>query len=348
MNTSTILVMFAGALAVSTLSGCASPKDSATFVTKTSFSLVDVDTTPASVSIAYDRIEGYVGPRFDDGSVYPVAGALETRGKGFSREIRQVYATGDAARIVTMKTPASNESRTTPATLQPGPGGAAPRSSDNSVSAPKATESDNKVMFFATGTTVGVKIGFTEGTVVPTSFTLGYKRKEVSVIPVDKIRQPSVLATFDNTAGVDAPPTSGNSALNFDVEQFFATGVAAVNLAGNDAIRARFQDSAVKAVGEVEKYRGEEARQGRLALDTLNCFARIADDRLDRVWNNAEDLGVFGDLGTVDRLRRDPTRKQQRERYIGDLGLLNPNSGTHSVALGFHKKAVCDLGKSSP
>ena len=54
----------------------------AVFVTKTSFSILDVDATPASVSIAHDRVEGYFGPRFDNGHVYPVTGYFKGQGSG--------------------------------------------------------------------------------------------------------------------------------------------------------------------------------------------------------------------------------------------------------------------------
>lgn len=307
------------------LAGCATPKETAIFVTKTSFSLVDVDTVPASVSIAYDRVEGYVGPRFDDGTIFPVAAVLETRGEGLNREIRQIYATGKAARIVTTQGSWVDDREPTV------PGG-----------------QENKVLLFGTGTAIGVKVGFADGTLLPTSFTLGYKRKEASVIPVDKLRQPSVLATFDNGTGVNAADAGSKPVLEFGVEQFFATGRAADNLALNGTIRAHFRDKAEKAMGEVEKYRNEEALQGRLALDTLNCFSKLGDDKLDQVWNNAEALGVFGELGTVGRIRAERSHPQrQRQIYVGDLGLLDAASTSYTVLLKLHKKAVCDLGKSN-
>ncbi len=305
--------------AAAALGGCISPRDNAVFVTKTSVSVVDADTAPAGVSIAYDRVEGYVGPRFDDGNVFPVASALETRGSGFGRTIRQVYATGNAARIVTGAAPV----QTVP---------------------PAEPPVDSKVMLFATGTTAGLRVGFADGTLVPSSFTLGYKRKEASVIPVDKFRHPSVLASFDNASSADVT-TPGSAGVGFGVEQFFATGDAAVALAGNSQIRALFQDKATRAIGNVEIYRIEQAKQRQLALDALGCLTRIGDEQLDRIWNNAEDLGVFGDLGSVAAIRREPTRRQQRDRYLGELSLLDANSASTTDALAMHKKVVCDFNK---
>ena len=339
------LLLIASALV---LFGCASPQETATFVTKTSFSLVDVDSTPASVSIAYDRIEGYVGPRFVDGSVFPVASVLETRGTGFDRAIKQVYATGEAARIVTAMDPPAGGSgaiAASAAAASAAIGGAALPPAGAASAAGGGSATDNKVMFFGTGTVVGLKIGFLDGTPLPSSFVLGYKRKELSVIPVDKDRQPSVIATFDNTAGVTQAPGAARADAKFEIEQYFATGEAATNLAGMPSIRDRFQQKAVRALGDIEKFRNEEALQGRLALNTLNCFVKVPDDKLDLVWNNAEALGVFGDLGTIVLIRKKPGRKEQRDLYVGDLSLLNPGYEEHTQLLTLHKKAVCNLNK---
>ena len=49
-------------MALLLLTGCASRLDTVVFVTKTSLG-VDVEQTPPTASIAYDRVEGYFGPR---------------------------------------------------------------------------------------------------------------------------------------------------------------------------------------------------------------------------------------------------------------------------------------------
>ena len=81
------------------LAGCATV-DNATFVTKTSISVVDADAAPASASIGFDRIEAYVGPRLADGSVYPVVAAVQSTGSGMGRTVQQSFAGGDAALLV--------------------------------------------------------------------------------------------------------------------------------------------------------------------------------------------------------------------------------------------------------
>lgn len=313
------------AFATLLLAACAATKDAAVFVTKTSFSLVDLDTTPASISVAYDRVEGYVGPRYVDGKIFPVAGSIEVGGGNLSRDVRQVYATGNGARWVT--------STGTPKHL-PQP----------------AAVDEERLVFFATGTSVGLKIGFVDSAsgLLPSSFVLGYKRKELSVIPVSSKSEPSVLATFDNTAGLDADAGAGKTTVKFGIQQYFATGEAADNLARQDAIRNRFRTTAAIAVGGVEQYRTEEAAQGRLALDTINCFGRVSDAKLDRVWNNAEDLGIFTKFDTLSSIRAAaPNLQRQRAIYMGDLGLLDAGDPAYTVALDFHKKAVCDLSKAN-
>jgi len=319
-NTGALLLALSG---IVFLGACASPKETAIFVTKTSFSLVDVDSAPASISIAYDRIEGYIGPRFDDGKVFPVASVLETSGEGFSRTIRQVYATGKAARIVTTQGDWIDK--------------------DPEV---KPDGQENKVVLFGTNTVVGLRLGFVDGTPVPTSFTLGYRRKEASLIPVDRERHPSVLAAFDNGTGIKIGEAGSRPEAQFGVEQFFATGSAAENLALNSSIRAHFRDKAERSMGTVEKYRNEEARQGRMALDTLSCFSKVSDDKLDQVWNNADALGLFAELGTVGRIKKASGKTdQQRQIYTGDIGLLDAASPTHTTLLSLHMKSVCELSK---
>lgn len=321
------------------LAGCASPRENAIFVTKTSFSLLDADTTPGGVSIAYDRVEGYVGPRFEDGRVFPVVSSMETSGSGFSREIKQTYATGEAARIVTRES--SDNSKD----------GVKNKQDPSTKTSATASSTKIPVMFFATSTTIGVKVGFDAGTVVPNAFTLGYKRKEASIIPVDKDRHPSVLATFDNTTGVAAPApaasgatASGAAATQFGVTQYFATGDAADNLASKPSIKGRFKETAEAALGNVEQYRIKEAKQGRIALATLSCLTRVPDNKLDRVWKNVKELEVFGQRApfALNQISA-ATPFEQRQVYIRYMSVLEADSDAYTNVLSLHKEAVCIL-----
>lgn len=318
-------------LVVLLLSACASADRHAVFVTKTSLAVLDADTAPAAVSIAYDRTEAYAGPRFSNGQVAPVAGSFETDGQIFARQIHQVYATGDAARYATTPPQAS-----LPA--------ASPAAS--------AADGSARIMVFGTSTSLGLKLGFADGTALPNSFTLGYRRKEASVIPVDAGMFPSVIGVLHNDTDALAAATAsaaGRPQPKLGLAQWFATGDAADALARRDDVRQAFADQAARAVDPVQAFRLGEARQGRLVLDLLACLGRLPDARLDRVWNNAEDLAVFTSAGLPDALgviRQAPDAAARRAAYTGHIGVLNAASAAHTTTLDAHKHAVCRLAAS--
>ena len=270
----------AGTLAaVLLLTACASPSDTVYFITKTSTSIVDADTVPAGISIGYDRVEGYAGPRYEDGSVFPVASSIESKGSGPGREVRQAFATGNAALIVTQQV---NKGGEVGAKQQDTTSGVNTNTFTNTLTNTneQVPKPERKAVFFGTTTSVGLTLGFAATGPVPNAFTLGYKRKELAVIPVDQHKQnTSVLGSFTNNSGVAAAPEGAASAarptLRFDVQQYFATGTAAENLAGLKSIRDQFRDKAEQALGGVAKFRQEEARQGRLALDALDCAQKL-------------------------------------------------------------------------
>lgn len=317
--------------ATALLGACATPRDAAFFITKTSAAIVDADSTPAGFSIGYDRLEGYAGPRFDDGSVFPVASAIESRGRGIDREIRQNFVAGRAALIATTSgtdtvvTTAAGATKSSGGTLQP-------------------DDTQRKAMLLGTGTSIGIRIGFVEGTPVPNSFTLGYRRKEVAVIPVAKGQlDTSALGSLSNQTDTRVDSEAARSRTGFGIQQYFATGRAAENLAGLKSIRDRFTDAAQEALGNVQTFRLEEARQGRFALDTLACANKLPDGALDRVWNNAEDLQLFSKLNTMPRIRATTDRKAQREIYFDSLSLLDPAEPKATQALEYHRDMVCRL-----
>ena len=180
--------------------------DSVLFVTTTNIG-IDVDRAPPNVSIAYDRYEGYFGPAYETGALPPVVARLESNTSVFSPEIRQLYATGDAANLITQK-------------KQPPPEKPLKRTG-------------KRVAFFGTGSVVGLKVAF-DPNGLPQSLALGYKRKEFSLIPVmegeaDTDTYGSVLASFGINIETPNLPTT-----EFGVDQVFATGTAAENLAASD------------------------------------------------------------------------------------------------------------------
>jgi hypothetical protein len=221
-------VLLLVSLSIPSLAACDS--DTAIFATSTSVG-INVDSKPPTVAVAFERSEGFIGPRATNGVAPPAVASIETAGNVFAPQIRQTYATGDAAEIVTAKT-------------VPEP----PKTADEMLG-------PRKPMVFGTGTTLGFKVGFTaQG--APDSLVFGYKRKEVSVIPmavttttaadgtnVETAKYPSVLASIDTTSKMNSAPDAGLAN-----KQFFATGQAAKNLAGNELIRRAFKDKAAEAM----------------------------------------------------------------------------------------------------
>ncbi len=211
------------AAAIAALSACTNP-DSVLFVTATSIG-IDVDSKPPTASIAYNRVEGFLGPRYDNGGLPPVVASIETGGNVFNPKIRQVYATGNAAERATSVQPPPVKER--------------------------ELSGGRKLAFFGTGTTIGLKVGFgPQG--VPDSLTFGYKRFEASLIPLGTTEvkgrkvdvYPSVVGSVDTVTNASTLPATGLTSA-----QFFATGQAAEALASTRRIGDVFKDIAEGAVG---------------------------------------------------------------------------------------------------
>lgn len=301
------------------LAGCAT--NDAVFVTKTSFSVLDVDATPAGISIAHDRVEGYFGPRFDNGQVYPVTGYFYANGSGLSREVQQVFAGGEAATVVLGAAP-----------------GAPPTENCGDSRA-------NPPLLFATGTTIGIKLGFAENTVLPTSFVFGMRRKEMAWVPVSKTCQPSVLATLDSNASARAK--ADDPKLKGGVAQYFATGAAAVLLATDPTIRSAFQQEARKAVGNVAEFNAREAVHNQLTLDIVGCASKVPEASFDSVVTNAHELGVLATAGDAAEIRKGADAKDRFGRYTRLLRLRNGDEEPRTAALNIHKTRVCKLAEGS-
>jgi hypothetical protein len=236
-----------GALLIAT--GCAG-KDSVLFVTTTQIG-IDADTKPANISIGYDRYEGYLGPVYETGAIPAVVARLDSNLAVFNPEIRQVYATGDAAKLVTQRDEASEE---------------------DFEGIAKATCGEKKLAFVSTGTNIGLKLAFAGQ--LPESISFGYKRKELSLIPLIKaidgcpVVEGLEAETTGTTETTETEATSGEetyasvlASIDMRVKtrtptdtalplsQFFATGIAAEQLAGkNREIREAFWVMAEQAI----------------------------------------------------------------------------------------------------
>ncbi len=226
-----------------TAGGCGST-DRVIFVTGTVLGL-DADTRTQSASIGYSRVEGVTGPAYRDGGVPPVYARLESNLSLFSPEIDQLYATGDAARIIADKagTPTGEKDR---------------------------LSGSRRVMFFGTATHFGLQLGF--GPAGVQSGTLGYKRIEYSRIPIqsggkgkDEDVYPSVLASISIggkrkriVTGKAGEAIPGPTNASVPLLQFFATGDAAEGLAV--VLKSEYQMDAVKTITKTSATYGPDDR----------------------------------------------------------------------------------------
>jgi hypothetical protein len=220
-------------VALTSLLGLVGCTDYATFVTATNIG-INADVKTQDVSIGYGRTELFTGPGYPEQGEAPRAvGYINSDLHVFQPHIRQLYATGDAAELVTMprlpNAPAPN-----PPTEPPYYG-------------------QRRALVFATGANVGLKLGFGAGTApVPSSIKFGYNREEASVIPLrsdipteqHRDRYAPVLASMDMNLG----GTTSQASTNLGITQFFATGSAARNLAARDEFRRYFQFQAKEAI----------------------------------------------------------------------------------------------------
>ena len=143
------------------------------------------------------------------------------------------------------------------------------------------------MVFFGTATTVGLKVGFDE-TGAPDSVLFGYKRKELSVIPLgsdgNKLVYPSVLASLDTAAETGTLKGTG-----LTVAQFFATGRPAELLAANNAsIRDSFSKLSSNAI-----LSSLTPQQQQDALAQAHQIATDQKSSLDKVMGAAAPNGIL-------------------------------------------------------
>lgn len=285
-----------------TVSGCST---SAYFVTKTSLAIVDVDSAPAGASIAYDRVEGFFAPLNDNGTLPPVVARIETDGGLLNTKVRQIYATGDAARMITAGKVAGQEKgdeqggeshqKVQPALFTNESQNAGGQPAPLARGLVSTTNRKRRaVAFFGTSTTTGLKVGFSPSG-VPNGFLLGFRRKELSVLPElykgpdGNFVYPQLLAALDTDAKV-AP----NDGTRLGICQSFATGEAAVELAraanNREASLSCGNASAADLFGNFYRSAAQQTETSRSALA---CYSGVRDADRRFIWEDAARLGLL-------------------------------------------------------
>jgi len=274
------LVPAFGVLAATTLSACADP-NYALFFTNSSLG-INFDSKPPTANVAYDRTEGFIGPRFENGGAPPAVASMETDGNLFNPMVRQTYATGAAAVGATS--------------------GQVPSDAPQGLAGDPAKR---KLMYFGTETTFGFKVGFAvagAAAAFPDSFLFGYRRKEASVIPIAETQKdgvtkgtyPSVLASI--RVNIKTANTDPNE-VGLRSKQYFATGAAAEALSTNGAVRDAFLARAQEAAAS--GLTAEQIREARTAGVAAGKAIQIKLNKITEVIS--KDDGSL-DVAALDKL----------------------------------------------
>jgi hypothetical protein len=307
------------------------------FVTKTSLSVVDVDSTPPGISVAYDRTEGVVGPTFQQGHAPSVLAHISSDGSMFTPRIKQAYATGDAARFLVggeddgcLTIP-----RGAPAT-HTGMG----RQTSEAATNESKDENGSFPMFFSTQTTAGLKLEFSSasGQMLPSGFVFGYRRKEASAIRVARIPAsalrgrpnctanngaehvvyPAVIASIDLRASRGSQPAASDAGATgsglarpqptLDNCQFFATGDAAKLVARRGLPNLDCNSVSSQTFSQYYLAKQDLQEEG---LRTLGCYVKLRPDQRPAAWKDVTRLNLWGDLSEEER---DPKSKAHPEQ----------------------------------
>ena len=250
--------------------GCGTP--GAIFVTKSSLAIADIDSTPAEMTIAMHRVEGFIAPRNTNGNTPPVLAHITSNRDMLAPEVKQVYATGTAAERIAGDFRSNNSE------------------CKDCVDEIRKDKTVSPVVF-STSTTVGLRIGLSTENVID-GVVLGYRRKEMSFVPSlakDKqgtYRYPSLIAAIHLNSGDSNSP--------FRACQGFATGTAATRLAESDDAGLGCLDASQSVKGLLTSKKNAELRQQAEIARVLRCYVALSDEpRRVAVRLNATQLGIF-------------------------------------------------------
>jgi len=319
--------------------GCGTP--GAIFVTKSSLAVADIDSTPAEMTIAMHRVEGFIAPRNTNGNTPPVLAHITSNRDMLAPEVKQVYATGTAAERI-----------------------AGDFRSNNSECKDCMDDKDKTVspVVFSTSTTIGLRIGLSTENGID-GVVLGYRRKEMSFVPSlakDKLgtyRYPSLIAAIHlNSGNTDSP---------FRACQGFATGTAATRLAESDDAGLGRLDANQSVKGLLTSKKSAELRQQAEIARVLRCYVALGDEpRRVAVRLNATQLGIFPPATPVVRTGADAIelktapRSDEDSRYALHLlgaivaeGVKGENGGPAMLReqmLRAHREVVCAAVPEAP
>ncbi len=312
------------------LAGCVG-LNSMVFATKTEFA-VDLDSRPPTLNIGYGRKEVVIAPEFQDGQVHPLLTTIGSEGGAFNFVSDQSYATGDAAIVMAdaFTSPVeyfADDPLTTGSKLVKLDGTheagriRTKKSGDvegfwGSLEYMFAGNEQRKRYFFGTDTLLGLNVEWS-GAQVPTSIALGWKRKELSYIPLmetpaetpareidaegkskekldeqgRRIMVPAVNSKNEQLVDIRVPSLLATASAGIEIDtpskttarvaQTYATGISATLLAGHPGVREVLGSALVtdaKAIRDKAAEAQKEAKQLRSAMDLTREIRQRYDE----------------------------------------------------------------------
>lgn len=294
-----------------TVSGCAVGLDSIIFVTKTEVA-VDLDTEPPAADIGYARREFVLAPIFKDGEVHPVLTTVGARPGVLDFGANQSFATGDAAIVMAdafsgdlpypFDAPNKLKYPSLKSEIVTSPSDKVPEGFWSKLAYFFTGSSERRRYFFGTDTNFGLHVQWSASE-VPRAVSLGYKRKELSYIPlIEKVTKDgagmvqdkrltlaSLIATANVKSQVGAPSKTG-----VEIGQTFATGVAATLLAADPYIRRVLGPSIIQKYDEIRALRLDGVANVAMLHAVYQQLAVLAHN------GDAKAQKAVGDLDAVD------------------------------------------------
>ncbi|WP_281544349.1 hypothetical protein [Grimontia sp. SpTr1] len=314
------------------LAACAT-SNSVMFYTKTSISILDADTAPVGVSIGYERDEGFIGPRYENGAVPPVIASVESNAEIINPTVSELYATGGAAIAATDEN------------YQP--------------SSSPPLSGNKELMFFGTSTSLGLSVNALNN--VPNSISIGYKRKTLSYIPLGTDPQnkvdtyPSVFASIEtNIQTIEKDGSYSQLTPSVKNKQYIATGVSAENIANE--LKGKFIERA-----------NNPFNQSALSASLLACYFGVKDEQKLSVWRDADHFDLYHEaedkkgttLKDLEKLHGE-NEIDKADRIYSSLVIINIEQGLNqrnkdgekpdierAKNLARHKDAVCMLSRGN-
>ena len=255
-------VLLAGTAMLAT--ACAQHQDRITFVTTSQIG-ISTDSDTGTASIGYDREELIIAPvNQSTGAIDPLYANIQQGGTLTDPTIKQTFATGEAARIISLGPGSDNDDEISAIRDEA-------ESRRAQVKSLEKSSNNSKVLVFGTQSNIGIKLGL--GASQAPEINLGYKRKERAAIP--KVQDSggsgqnaaSLFGSLSVGVGVGSNGGVGNS--EFRLKQVIATGSAAENAASSEDARSEVSKAVVAATQK-------ECANGQTVSNDEDCPPAVA------------------------------------------------------------------------